>query len=826
MNKSAIQKFAMWARTTLMEQVAQRAYQYGITKDGYGEENAVTVNGMALSPQEQSQRRELVREIQAKGYNQVVEEVAYTWFNRFIALRYMEVNNYLPSHIRVFSNAQGAFDPEILKEALHVDLPGLDQSKVAEYIEKNETGALYRYLLLTQCNALNEGLPKMFEKMGGYTELLFPNNILRPDSVLGRMVADIPEEDWGEPEDWKGTEKDHLVQIIGWMYQYYNAEKHDEVVNINKSAVKREDIPAATQLFTTDWVVRYMVDNSLGRYWLERNPQSKLAEKLKYLVTQKDGTLPQIDQHIDPTEITFFDPCMGSGHVLVYAFDVLMEIYKECGYSERDAASAIVEHNLFGLDIDPRATQLAAFAVAMKGRQYDRRFLTRHLSLQLYSPDDYEDGLEYGSLIRVDELEERPEPTQELTLFDDNYEAKLNTWNFRRLLSRKYTIVCTNPPYLNKYNAKLKDFVNSNYKDYSGDLFSVFIYRNLLFCQADGYCGFMTPFVWMFIKTYEKLRQFIIQNKSITTLIQMEYSAFEEATVPICSFVLKNGGETANGLYFKLSEFKGGMEVQRKKVLDAITNPECGYFFEAKQSNFSKIPGSPIAYWSSKDFISLFEVGNNFGDYFQCFVGMRTGDNERFLRLWFEVNLNNSALHNASKEATYKVKWVPYLKGGDFRRWYYNYDYVVNWESNGHDIKENTRKVYPQLGDNLGWKITSESEYFRGGITFNAISSSAIGFKWFFDGAIFSNASHAIMCNSPKQLAIALAFLNTKVVTDILSLISPTINYTPSDIKKLPYVFIQDTDNVLSVADTNIKLSQKDWDAYETSWDFKRHPLV
>lgn len=645
MNKSAIQKFAIWARTTLMEQVAQRAYQYGITKDGYGEENAVTVNGMALSSQEQSQRRELVREIQAKGYDQVVEEVAYTWFNRFIALRYMEVNNYLPSHIRVFSNAQGAFDPEILKEALHIDLPGLDQSKVAEYIEKNETEALYRYLLLTQCNALSESLPKMFEHMGGYTELIFPNNILRPDSVLGRMVADIPEEDWTDQ-----------VQIIGWLYQYYNAEKHDEVVNINKSAVKREDIPAATQLFTTDWVVRYMVDNSLGRYWLERNPQSKLAEKLEYLVTPKDGTLPQIDQHIDPTEITFFDPCMGSGHILVYAFDVLMEIYKECGYSERDAASAIVEHNLFGLDIDPRATQLGTFAVAMKGRQYDRRFLTRHLSLQLYSPDDYEDGLEYGSLIRVDELEERPEPTQELTLFDDNYEAKLNTWNFRRLLSRKYTIVCTNPPYLNKYNAKLKDFVNSNYKDYSGDLFSVFIYRNLLFCQTDGYCGFMTPFVWMFIKTYEKLREFVIQNKSITTLIQMEYSAFEEATVPICSFVLKNGKETAKGLYFKLSEFKGGMEVQREKIVEALKDNSCAYFYETSATNFSKIPGSPIAYWVSKDLISSFE-NELLYDYSVSPSQNVTGNNGKYVRKHWEI---------VSNKIGGKDNWIFYAKGGGY----------------------------------------------------------------------------------------------------------------------------------------------------------------
>lgn len=812
MNKSAIQKFAMWARTTLMEQVAQRAYQYGITKDGYGEENAVTVNGMALSPQEQSQRRELVREIQAKGYDQVVEEVAYTWFNRFIALRYMEVNNYLPSHIRVFSNAQGAFDPEILKEALHIDLPGLDQSKVAEYIEKNETEALYRYLLLTQCNALNEGLPKMFEKMGGYTELLFPNNILRPDSVLGRMVADIPEEDWTDQ-----------VQIIGWLYQYYNAEKHDEVVNINKSAVKREDIPAATQLFTTDWVVRYMVDNSLGRYWLERNPQSKLAEKLEYLVTPKDGTLPQIDQHIDPTEITFFDPCMGSGHVLVYAFDVLMEIYKECGYSERDAASAIVEHNLFGLDIDPRATQLATFAVAMKGRQYDRRFLMRHLSLQLYSPDDYADGLEYGSLIRVDELEEKPEPTQELTLFDDNYEAKLNTWNFRRLLSRKYTIVCTNPPYLNKYNAKLKDFVNSNYKDYSGDLFSVFIYRNLLFCQTDGYCGFMTPFVWMFIKTYEKLRQFIIQNKSITTLIQMEYSAFEEATVPICSFVLKNGKETANGLYFKLSEFKGGMEVQREKVVEALKDRNCGYFYETSATNFSKIPGSPIAYWVSDIVIKDFERGNKVENISETRIGMATANNELFMRLWHEVMFSKVG-HNFSSREDAKssvFKWFPYCKGGAYRKWYGNIEYVVNWENDGFDIRN--------FKDEKTGRIRSHNynlDYiFKPGLTFTAISSSKFACRC-MDNSLFGSGGSGICAISVDMGNYLLGLLNSTVAEYLLGCLSLTMNFEVNTVGAIPLIIGSEKHQADNIVASTINSSKEDWDSYETSWDFKRHPLV
>lgn len=810
MNKSAIQKFAMWARTTLMEQVAQRAYQYGITKDGYGEENAITVNGMALSPQEQSQRRELVREIQAKGYNQVVEEVAYTWFNRFIALRYMEVNNYLPSHIRVFSNAQGTFDPEILKEALHIDLPGLDQNKVAEYIEKNETEALYRYLLLTQCNALSESLPKMFEKMGGYTELLFPNNILRPDSVLGRMVADIPEEDWTDQ-----------VQIIGWMYQYYNSEKHDAVINIYKGTIPREDIPAATQLFTTDWVVRYMVDNSLGRYWLERNPQSKLAEKLEYLVTPKDGALPQIDQHIDPTEITFFDPCMGSGHVLVYAFDVLMEIYKECGYSERDAASAIVEHNLFGLDIDPRATQLATFAVAMKGRQYDRRFLTRHLSLHLYSPDDYEDGLEYGSLIRVDELEERPEPTQELTLFDDNYEAKLNTWNFRRLLSRKYTIVCTNPPYLNKYNAKLKDFVNGNYKDYSGDLFSAFIYRNLLFCHADGYCGFMTPFVWMFIKTYEKLRQFIIQNKSITTLIQMEYSAFEEATVPICSFVLKNGKETANGLYFKLSEFKGGMEVQRKKVLEALADKDCGYFYEATAADFSKIPGSPIAYWVSKNMLLAFDAGVSLSTIATPRTGIMTGDNGRFLRLWWEViNYRINIVANSAEDAQQSCKkWFPYNKGGEYRKWYGNNDYIINWEHGGLEVFENAKSDHRNAQD-------YPAEYkFKPAVSWSLVTSGEPAFR--SKGHNLSDIAGPSLYTNIRYFNILLAFCNSCVALRILTMVNPTINFQGGNVGQLPVLFSNhDTTEIDKTVDECITTSKKDWDSYETSWDFKRHPLV
>ena len=385
MNKSAIQKFAIWARTELIAQVSQKAYQYGITEEGYGEADAVTVGGHALTSDEVKQRRELVAQIRQKGYTQVMEEVAYTWFNRFIALRFMEVNNYLPSHIRVFSDSTGAFKPEILSDALHLDLPGLDKDKVAAYIESNQTEDLYRYLLLTQCNALNEALPRMFEKMGGYTELLFPNNILKADSVLGRMVTDIPEEDWTDQ-----------VQIIGWLYQYYNSELKDDTFALLKKNVKitKERIPSATQLFTPDWIVRYMVENSLGRLWIEGHPDDELKSGWKYYLDEAEQE-PEVQAQLDkihteyatlkPQDIKVIDPCMGSGHILVYAFDVLVQIYRKYGVSERDAAQSILQNNLYGLDIDDRAAQLAYFAVMMKARQYDRRVFSRGIQPHVYA---------------------------------------------------------------------------------------------------------------------------------------------------------------------------------------------------------------------------------------------------------------------------------------------------------------------------------------------------------------------------------------------------------------------------------------------------------
>lgn len=828
MNKSAIQKFAMWARTTLMEQVAQRAYQYGITQDGYGEENAVTVNGMALSPQEQSQRRELVREIQAKGYDQVVEEVAYTWFNRFIALRYMEVNNYLPSHIRVFSNAQGAFDPEILKEALHIDLPGLEQSRVAEYIEKNETEALYRYLLLTQCNALSESLPKMFEHMGGYTELLFPNNILRPDSVLGRMVADIPEEDWTDQ-----------VQIIGWLYQYYNTELKAETFDLLKKNVKvtKERIPSATQLFTPDWIVRYMVENSLGRLWLEYcapgmacgNEEDVLRELWTYYIDEAEQE-PEVEAQLDalrsqrqalrPEDITLIDPCMGSGHILVYAFDVLMQIYESEGWSQRDAAASIVQKNLYGLDIDRRAAQLAYFAVMMKARQYDRRFLTRGIQPNLYHPGTYAEGQEFGSLLIVDELEPKPEQPDEITLFDGDYADKLNTWNFRSLLARQYDVVVTNPPYMAVSNgdAALNKYIKDNYPDSKGDLFAAFMERCGRFARQSGYQAMITQHSWMFLSSFEKLRIKLLQSVDIVNMAHLGARAFEEIggeVVQTTSFVLRRAyTEGYKGTYCRLVE----PTTQQGKE-DMFLAGENRY--TAEQTNFSKIPGSPIAYWVSEKLLKAFDLGKSLGDLALARNGMKTGDNGRFLRIWWEIISNkiNLQAENSAQALSSHAKWFPYNKGGEFRKWYGNNDYVVNWENQGDEIfncaKSDKRNVqdYPlelKFIPSVSWSlVTSGQPAFR----YKCYNISDIAGMSFFA--------------QKPELLIYLAFCNSKIAFEMLKILAPTINFRAGDIGRLPILELGNLNSaVVELVEENIEISQQDWDADETSWDFKRHPLV
>ena len=836
MNKTAIKNFAIWARIQLIEAAKQRAYEYEITDGGENKPNIDTIAGRLLSSAEKEQRTQLIGQIHQKGFAQVMEEVAYTWFNRFIALRFMEVNGYLPSKVRVFTDENGMFKPEILKEAMSVELDGLDRNKVLNLLDKQDNEALYKYLLITQCNALNAGLPYMFEKIANWSELLFPANLLRSDSIIGRMINEIPEEDF----------KDE-VEIIGWLYQYYISEKHEEVVDpLHRKVIKKEDIPAATQLFTTDWVVRYILDNSLGRYWIERHPESHLASKLTYLVTPKDGSIETVNETISPEELKVLDPCVGSGHFLSYAFDILLEIYRECGWSDRDAAKSILENNLHGLDIDDRAAQLACFAVAMKARKYNRRIINGETSLNIFAMQDsdfitedivryfagkddklrndinelritFNNAKEYGSIITIPKLDfaalyERIDTISRSfaeDIFQIGYqntvvEQLLPLVKQAEILSKKYDVVATNPPYMNKYSARLKDYINQHFASYKGDLFSVFMFRNFAFCKENGYSGFMTPNVWMFIRSYEELRKYIINNKSITTLIQMAKGAFfKEATVDICAFVLSNNRTNKNGLYIRLEDFRGDMETQRIKVETALSEQNCDYLYETEQCDFLKIPGAPIAYWVTTHIFSLFSSNPSLIEKMDICQGMKTADNDRFLRFWHEINCKKI-----------NKKWYPYNKGGDFRRWYGNRDYVINWENNGAEIKAFPKAV-----------IRNERHFFDEGLTWSLISSGNFGIRFSPEGCVF-DGNGSMMFPQTTDLFYTLGFLSTKVTSYMLLFLSPTLTFEIGQLSKLPFIRQTAPTAIESMVSDNISISTIDWDSFETSWDFKKHPLV
>lgn len=884
MNKTAIKKFAIDARRKLIASVTDKAGMLGITEKGctnpisQGADFRVykTVAGteVTLNRKQSEQRDKLETQINERGFEAIVEEVAYTWFNRICAIRFMEVNDYLPSRVRVLSSEKdGKTEPDIVTQApdVDLDLTADEKEHIIELKLKSDSKSqdeLFRFLFIKQCNKLHEVLPELFEKTSDYTELLLDISYTNKEEIVYKLVNDkdgIAESDFDVTSTDENGEKTGQVEIIGWLYQYYISEKHDQIVNIYKGTVKKEDIPAATQLFTTDWVVRYMVDNSLGRYWIERNPDSKLAEKLQYFVTPKDGHIEYVDEKVDPTELTFFDPCMGSGHILVYAFDVLMEIYRECGYSDRDAALSIVQFNLFGLDIDRRAHQLAYFAVMMKARSYNRRALTQGVfnnvaaieesnTIEKFECDGITDdreqdrigeylvkaflhAREIGSLQTIEENDYKGfaeyllnigKKEVQLNMFStkwiqNTYPLMLKLTKQATILSKKYRVVCTNPPYMNKLESHLKKFVVDNYKDYSGDLFSVFIYRNFDFCMKNGYSAFMTPFVWMFIKSYEKLREYIIKNKSISTLIQFEYSAFEEATVPICTFVLRNTKEDINGLYVKLSDFKGGMEIQRAKTIEAINDSDCKYFFETSMSNYKRIAGSPIAFWTSEEMLNAFENYPTIAELAPPKQGLATANNDRFLKLWFEVPYEKIGFRQQNCDEANKStkKWFPYNKGGAFRRWYGNRDYIVNWENDGYEIKhfydENGKlRSRPQ---NLGF-------YFREGITWSDITSASFSGRYSDQGFIFDIKGSSGFPEKDKLFYI-LGFLNSSVSQKCIKILNPTITTQVGDMARIPVAFDHMKKEIIDrLVRKNIDLVKQDWDSYETSWDFRKSPMI
>ncbi len=844
MNKSDLKNFAINARLALLQRVADRAALYGIDEEKCQSRAIVPssafhmLDGSVLSAQEVGQRNALIARISKIGYRQTMEEAAYTWFNRLIAIRYMQQHSLLPVSMRVLPEAPGAL-PQILREAQDVSLPGVEPDQVLAMLDANRTDALYRYLLIALCNALGGWLPGMFQQITSVAELLFPAALLKADSVLGEM-ARLDDDCWNE------------IQVIGWLYQYYISQRHDEVVDINGSAIKKEDIPAATCLYTTDWVVRYMVENSLGRLWLEGHSNETLRMKWRYYMDeapQEPAVAARLAQirapyaALQPDQLTVLDPCMGSGHILVYAFDVLMDIYRSVGYTDRDAVQSIVQNNLYGLDIDDRAAQLAYFAVMMKACEYDRRFLRRGVQphvcaiaesapLAELSPfgaekalaqtllDTFRDAKEYGSILHVPlsladirRLADRTAALQSgqhdtLLSMADNAQAAAAIQPLllqAQILARQYDAVITNPPYMNKFAPTLKRYIQDNYTDYKADLFSVFMHRNFDFCKSNGYSAFMTPFVWMFIKSYEKLRQEIIQTKCISTLIQLEYSAFEEATVPICTFVLRNSALNYKGNYLRLSDFKGGMDVQNEMVLKAQEDPACKYRYTAQQDNFSKIPGAPVAYWVSSSFAKVFSKGT-LNEYGVTKKGMFTGNNDLWLRFWHEVDY-----------CKFNSQFKPYNKGGAYRKWYGNNEYVINWKENGKRIKS-----YAGAGN------INDSNNFLSCITWSLITSGKPSFRLIQDTMhIMGDAGPIAIFNSEQIKIYTLGMLNTIISEQASYIINPTINLSSGVGANLPLFYVdQKSQLIISLVKNCVRQSQYDWDCFETSWDFKKHPMI
>ena len=879
MDKNAIKKYAVWARKELISRVAQKAQQYGITETEMVDASADSVNGKVLSAEEMQQRRALIAQINEKGYQQVMEEVAYTWFNRFSALRFMEVNGYLPSHVRVFTDENNAFKPQILAEALHLELDKLDKDKVYALKETEQTEELYKYLLIVQCNALNSILPGMFQTIADYTELLLPDNLLREGSVIEQMISQIPEDNWQD-----------AVQIIGWLYQYYNSEKKDDVFAALKKNVKitKENIPAATQLFTPDWIVRYMVENSLGRLWVEGHPDAKAQllptpeEQAAYTAGNRDPEdtkwhyyleeaqqEPQVQaqlseirkQYADltPEQIKVIDPCCGSGHILAYLFDVLMQIYENYGYTPRDAVASILQNNLYGLDIDDRAAQLAYFAVMMKAVRYDKRFLKRkdedgesdvpqpHVyaieeSNRIEKPDveyfcngkpelkdamhtiltQLYDAKEYGSILTItpqdwDALYARfDEVADESSFHRESIRKKLLPLvRVAQTLAQKYDVVVTNPPYMgaSNMNSDLSEYVKKYYPDSKSDLFAVFIEVCSRMAKQNGYQAMITQHAWMFLSSFEKLREKMMLTETVS-MAHLGARAFEEIggeVVQTTSFVrVRAHIDNYKGVYCRLIE----PTTQQGKE-DMFLAGEKRY--TANQDDFGKIPRSRFGYWVSETMLKQFQRPA-LSSYADTRRGLQTGDSGRFIRNWYEVKEDRVEWRLESNSRNSAKKWIVFNSGGSFRRWYGNIVNVVNWGNNGLDIKSTGKAIIP-----------SEERYFDEVVSWNKISSGQMSVRYQPAGIIPGDASPFL--HSVKQdhaiLIFSMAVLNSKITAEIVKVLSPTLNFEVGNIAEIPLAIDSDIKREsLDLAEENIKISKEDWDSFETSWDFTRHPFI
>ena len=836
MNDTAIKNYCIWARNELIAGVEARMRLYGVA-EGAEPAGATAVGGRALSPEETGWRDALLRAGAEEGFARLRDRAAYTWFNRIAAVRYMEVHDFLPSRARMFTRpaADGSWElgSQAADEALDVEIEGADPVRVAELKQAGEDGPLFRYLFLAQCAELSGCLPGVFQPVDACMALLLPANLMDPDGVIGRMVGDIPEEDWAD------------VQILGWMYQYYNSEVKDAFF-ASKAKETPDTIGPATQLFTPDWIVRYMVQNSLGRLWMLNNPASPLRGEMEYYIEPDSG-------HEDfiriggPEDISLCDPACGSGHILVYAFELLSKMYLERGYREREIPGLVLSKNLHGMEIDPRAAQIARLALAMCARGLDRRFFGRGVraDIAVLAPVALGEGdVPQGSalekkkdlldaLAHLDEVGSLLAPADgdlaaireaiDLTgggLFGSSSKEKLQrALDTCEVLSRRHDCVVANPPYMgsSSFGPFMSRWVKKSYPDVKSDLFSSFVVRMFNLAKDHGECGVMSPFVWMFIGSYEKLRNEIIDNRTLTSLIQLEYSGFAGATVPICTYTFHNSFiKGYKGGYVRLSDFVGA-SVQASKALEAIKNPDCGWFYRRDAETFKKIPGAPIAYWASENAFDAFSAGSLLRDVGLPRQGLATGENDRFLRAWWEVphSLFKSDCGSLADASECGKKWFPYNKGGDFRRWYGNYHYVIAFDSENQGILSNQ-----------GNHLPSRQLYFRPSITWSLISSSVSAFRYRKPGSLFDVAGMS-MFPGEEYFKKVIALCNSSVTSAFLSFIAPTINYQAGDIAKIPYFFDEDYDSTVDeIVDICMAASMADYDSFETSWDFKRHPLL
>ncbi|MBU9710539.1 BREX-1 system adenine-specific DNA-methyltransferase PglX [Evansella tamaricis] len=869
MNKAELKKFAVEARRDLIEKVSLKAEQYGIAKDKQDfsiEENygQLYVNGKSYPLEMKTVFYSLHQRIKVIGYDQLVEEIAYTWFNRIIAIRYMEVNNYLPDRVHVLSSSTGKNEPDILLqyETMNLDI---DSQTVNELTQKGDNEQAYRKLFIAQCNALNKLLPFLFERIDDYTELLLPDYLLDQESIIRKIVNYLSQENFSQLHE-DGTRTDN-VEVLGWLYQYYMSEKKEQVGGLRNTAVKKEDLPVVTQLFTPKWIVQYMVQNSLGKLYDEKFEDNQLAQHWEYYLKHEENNqlYPEFDSL---EELKIIDPACGSGHILIYAFEMLYDMYVEAGYPSREIPQLILENNLYGLDIDKRAQQIANFALLMKAAEKQPRFISR-LSRKGESPklnvyeivdadkslseeaidyftknetekslinellSQFENGKQFGALInpieipyvewinRIYELESRKSDLLDESYFNELKDRLLPVLTQALMLYQKYDVVVTNPPYHSKYNTVLKKFINQHYNDYKSDLYSAFIYKTTKMVKKNGYSSLMTPFTWMFITTHEKLRLMLIEKFSISSLIQLEYSAFKEATVPICTFVIQNQTTNSIGEYLSLDNFKGE-EIQPLKVKEAVSqgHVEFKYIFDCKE--FGKLPKSPISFWLTENEKNVFQNAKLLGEFAEPKAGLQTGKNEIFLRHWHEVDFNKIGfdMKDHTDAENSKRKWFPYNKGGNFRKWYGNQTHVVNWESRGKEIHDFNGIPL----DYKGAPVRNKQYYFKSGLTWSFISSSKFGVRYTPHGFIFDVAGSTAFPKG-ELMYYLMAFLTSKVAYNFLRSLNPTLNFQVNNIKSLPVLF----DNKSSIdilSEENINLSKDDWDSYETSWNFLKHPFL